>query len=93
MAEKVSAHAIISGRVQGVFFRMETKYAADRFGVTGWVRNRSDGAVEALFEGEKQNVDAVLKWCESGPPLSRVDQVAVEWETYTGAFSRFEIRR
>ena len=53
MKDKVRAHATISGRVQGVFFRMETKRAADRFGVSGWVRNLRDGTVEALFEGER----------------------------------------
>jgi len=51
MENKVRAHAIISGRVQGVFFRMETKRAADRLGAKGWVRNLKDGSVEAVFEG------------------------------------------
>ena len=68
MEETVRAHLIISGRVQGVFYRMETKSAADRFGVSGWVRNRRDGRVEALVEGEKQQVDALIQWCRKGPP-------------------------
>ncbi|MFZ5569236.1 MAG: acylphosphatase [Thermodesulfobacteriota bacterium] len=93
MEEKVGARAIISGRVQGVCFRMETKQTADRFGVRGWVRNRHDGDVEALFEGDKDRVLAVLKWCEAGPPLAHVSAVSVDWTTYSGAFSAFEIRR
>ena len=54
METKVCAHAIITGRVQGVFFRMETKRAAEQMQVNGWVKNRTDGTVEALFEGEKK---------------------------------------
>ena len=53
MQEKVRAHTVISGRVQGVFFRMETKQAAERFGVSGWVKNRREGTVEAVFEGDR----------------------------------------
>ncbi len=92
MKDKARAHAIISGRVQGVFFRMETKRAADRFGVLGWVKNRRDGTVEALFEGERDRVDAVLEWCKEGPAHARVSDVDVDWEDYTGEFSGFGIR-
>jgi len=71
MKEKIRVHVIISGRVQGVFFRMETSRAAERIGVSGWVRNNSDGTVEAEFEGEKQNVVSMLEWCRKGPPPCR----------------------
>ena len=91
MDNKVNARVIISGRVQGVFFRMETKRAAERFGVCGWVRNQNDGTVEALFEGEKADVDAVLEWCEKGPPLSSVIQVDVKWGTPSGRFTKFDV--
>jgi acylphosphatase len=91
MKDKARAHAIISGRVQGVFFRMETKRAADRFGVFGWVKNRRNGTVEALFEGERDRVDAVLEWCKEGPAHARVSDVNVDWEDYTGEFSGFGI--
>jgi acylphosphatase len=91
MKDKARAHAIISGRVQGVFFRMETKRAADRFGVLGWVKNRRDGTVEALFEGERDRVDAVLEWCKEGPAHAQVSDVNVDWEDYTGEFSGFGI--
>lgn len=92
MENKVRAHALISGRVQGVFFRMETKRAADGFGVYGWVRNLRDGTVEALFEGERDRVDAVLAWCKEGPPYAQVSDVKVEWEDYVGEFSAFKVR-
>ena len=91
MENKVSAHAIISGRVQGVFFRAETRRAAERFGVVGWVRNRRDGTVEAVFEGEQHAVDAVLAWCEEGPSFAFVQEVKVKWQNYTGEFSSFDI--
>ncbi len=91
METKVRAHAIISGRVQGVFFRMETKRAADRFGVSGWVRNKRDGTVEAIFEGDQDKVDAVLEWCYEGPPSAKVTDVKVEWQDYAGEYQRFDV--
>ncbi len=91
MENKVSAHAIISGRVQGVFFRAETQRVAERFGVVGWVRNRPDGTVEAVFEGEQKAVDAVLVWCKEGPNLAVVDKVKVKWQDYSGEFSSFDV--
>ena len=91
MENKSRAHAIISGRVQGVFFRMETKRAADGFGVFGWVKNRSDGTVEAVFEGDRDRVDAILDWCREGPPAAKVTDVMVNWEDYTGEFTAFDI--
>jgi acylphosphatase len=91
MAKQVSAHAIISGRVQGVFFRMETQRATERFGVFGWVRNRPDGTVEAVFEGGQQAVDAVLQWCKEGPNLAVVKNVEVKWRDYSGEFKSFDI--
>jgi acylphosphatase len=91
MENKARAHVIISGRVQGVFFRMETKRAADGFGVFGWVKNLLDGNVEAVFEGDRDRVDAVLEWCREGPPSAEVSEVKVEREDYTGEFSGFNI--
>jgi acylphosphatase len=91
MENKVSAHAIISGRVQGVFFRAETQRVAERFGVVGWVRNRPDGTVEAVFEGEQKAVDAVLVWCKEGPNLAVVDKVKVKWQDYSGEFNSFDV--
>jgi acylphosphatase len=91
METKTRAIAIISGRVQGVFFRMETKRAADRFGVSGWVRNLKNGSVEAMFEGDQDRVDAVLDWCRQGPPHADVLDVTVTWNIYTGEFKGFKI--
>ena len=91
MEEKTRAHVSISGRVQGVFFRMETKRAADGFGVFGWVKNQLDGTVEAVFEGDRDRVDAALDWCREGPPGADVADVTVNWEDYTGEFNGFNI--
>ena len=93
MEDKIRAYAIISGRVQGVFFRMETKQAAQRFGVSGWVRNLRDGTVEAVFEGKKGQVDAILDWCSQGPANALVTDVRTEMEVYSGddEFDGFKI--
>ena len=64
---KALAHAFVSGRVQGVFFRSQTRHIADRYGVNGWVRNLPDGRVEAVFEGEKEAVEALIEFCKRGP--------------------------
>lgn len=92
MAELVRARVIISGKVQGVFFRMETFEEARRTGVSGWVKNKQDGTVEAVFEGEKALVDSIIQWCRKGPPASKVDNVNIIWEPYTGKFTGFSIR-
>ena len=80
MEEKVRARVVISGRVQGVFFRVETMRAAKSHGVAGWVRNRRDGTVEAVFEGGREQVQAVVQWCRQGPPQARVTDVDVDWQ-------------
>ncbi len=92
MEEKIRIRATIIGRVQGVFFRMETRKAAIQYGVTGWVRNNRDGTVEALFEGNKENVNQVLNWCRKGPALSHVEKVIEIREDYSGEFRNFDIR-
>jgi acylphosphatase len=91
MEENIRAHAIITGRVQGVWYRMETKQAAEASGVVGWVRNKRDGSVEAVFEGPEDAVKSTVAWCWNGPPLAKVDHVDVKWEAYTGEFDRFEV--
>lgn len=88
---EVRAHVIISGKVQGVFFRAHTKSIADRLGVKGWVRNLPDGRVEAVFEGERDSVEEVIEWCWRGPPAARVTNVEVSWEKFKGDFSSFKI--
>ncbi|MCS7138524.1 MAG: acylphosphatase [Crenarchaeota archaeon] len=86
------AHVYISGRVQGVFFRYETKNLADELGVKGWVRNLPDGRVEAVFEGEEGLVKKMIDFCKRGPPGAKVTDIKVEWEDYKGEFERFSIR-
>ena len=86
------AHAVIHGRVQGVFFRASTREEALRIGVGGWVRNLPDGSVEALFEGETLKVEEILGWCHKGPSGARVNSVDITFEPYKGEFKRFEIR-
>ncbi len=83
---------LISGRVQGVFFRAYTKEEAERLGLKGWVRNLPDGRVEALFEGKEEAIEKMLRWCHQGSPASVVTKVEVSEEPWTGEFKDFKIR-
>ena len=76
--------ARISGRVQGVFFRASCAERAEALGLSGWVRNASDGGVEAVFEGEEAAVEAMLAWCREGPPYAEVRNVEVAEEAPAG---------
>ena len=89
--ERVRAHVWIAGRVQGVMFRAYTVDEASVRGVTGWVGNIPDGRVEAVFEGERAVVEAMIAWCRKGPPAARVSSVEVAWEEPTGERG-FEVR-
>lgn len=89
---KARAHVYVSGMVQGVFFRTETQDEAIRQSVTGWIRNRPDGRVEAVFEGEKETVDKLIEFCRHGPPGARVNNVEISWEDHKGEFHGFRIR-
>jgi len=88
----VRAHVIVSGRVQGVYFRFETHVIAKKHDVNGWVRNLADGRVEAIFEGKKENVDRVIEFCRRGPRGARVTHLEVEWQNYKEEFKDFEVR-
>jgi len=90
---RVRARVIISGKVQGVYYRWATLQEATARGVTGWVRNNPDGTVEAVFEGEGSAVQDLINWCHRGPDAARVDRVEVVWDTYTGEYKDFSIRR
>jgi len=92
MPEKVRARIFVSGRVQGVFFRLHTEEKARELGITGWVRNLNDGRVEAVLEGEKGKVEELIEWAKGGPKSARVDGVDVEWQESKGEFKNFEIR-
>ena len=89
---KVRAHILVSGRVQGVFFRSETKREADKLGVKGWVRNLYDSRVEAVLEGEEDMLNKVIGFCREGSHHSRVKDVDVKWESYKGEFQDFRIK-
>ena len=89
---KVRAHIFVSGRVQGVFFRSETRWEAHKRNVAGWIQNNPDGRVEAVFEGAKKDVEKVIDFCRRGSPAARVMDVNVQWENYTGEFKDFHIR-
>ena len=85
-------HAIVHGRVQGVAFREHTRKEAVRLGVSGWVRNRPDGTVEVVAEGESTGVDALLAWAKKGPPLAQVLSIDFEGEAPVGDSGEFSIR-
>ena len=93
MSENVRAHVIVTGRVQGVAFRADARWAAERAGVTGWVRNRADGSVEAVVEGARAAVERMVSWFRKGSALARVDEMTLTWEPHTGEFKEFRIVR
>ena len=88
---KSRAKLIIKGIVQGVNFRYYTQREARKYGVTGWVRNLPDGSVAALFEGEEEDVEAMIQWCRHGPPGARVTKLIAQPEEYLGEFKSFSI--
>jgi acylphosphatase len=92
MSEWTRARVLVSGKVQGVYFRANTREQARERGVDGWVRNLRDGRVEAVFEGPADDVDAMVEWCHEGSPAARVDDVEAEYDDPEG-LNGFEIRR
>ncbi len=89
---KVRVELNIHGRVQGVFYRQSTMETALRLGLTGCARNCSDGSVTAVFEGEREAVDAAIAWCRQGPPAAAVNDIEVNWLDLVGEFETFRIR-
>jgi acylphosphatase len=87
----IARNVVVSGDVQGVFFRDSTRREARRLGVSGWVRNRPDGRVEAWFEGPPDMVAQLVRWCSDGPRHATVDDVQVS-EAEPRGFVRFEVR-
>ncbi len=90
--ERTRAHVYVSGTVQGVYFRATTRDEADRRGVDGWVRNLSDGRVEAVFEGPRGAVEEMVEFCHEGSSAARVEDVAVTYEDPEGE-EGFRVRR
>jgi len=89
---KIRAHVLAAGKVQGVFYRAETASRAKRLDVTGWVRNLADGRVEAVFEGEEDNVRRLIDFCRRGPPNAYVVGLDVRRQEWKGEFERFAVR-
>ena len=87
----VARNIVVSGRVQGVFFRDSARREAQRRGVNGWVRNRRDGAVEAHFEGDADAVGQLVLWCREGPSSADVEDLRVT-EVEPEGFAGFEVR-
>jgi acylphosphatase len=81
----------IRGRVQGVFFRAATQREARRLGIGGWVKNRNDGSIELVAEGEEEAIKELVSWSQHGPSAARVENVEVRWRGYTGEFAEFRI--
>ena len=92
--ETTRAHIWVKGRVQGVGFRAYVEYGARQTpGLTGWVRNVGYDTVEAVVEGDRENVEGFIAMIKEGPRSSRVDESRVEWETPTGEFQEFGVKR
>ncbi len=89
--ERSAVHLVVVGQVQGVAFRIRAIEEASRLGLTGWVRNRHDGTVEARAEGTPQAVQAFVAWCHHGPPAARVEEVRVATVPTTGLDGAFEM--
>lgn len=91
MSENARVLLKIHGRVQGVFFRIETKKQADKLNIAGWVKNTEDGTVECMAEGIKTRIVQFIDWCHQGSKGAQVDKVDIEWQPFQGDFSNFEI--
>jgi len=86
------AHAIFSGKVQGVFFRATTQRKAIDMDLNGWVRNLPNGTVEAVFEGSKEKIEEALEWLKKKPKYARVADIQLTWQEFQNEFKDFEIR-
>ncbi|PSQ33970.1 acylphosphatase [Halobacteriales archaeon SW_12_69_24] len=92
MSDRTRAHVFVSGTVQGVYYRANTREQARERDVDGWGRNLADGRVEAVFEGPRARVEAMVEWCHEGSDRADVDDVDVEYGQPTGE-TGFEVRR
>jgi acylphosphatase len=90
--ERARVQLRVTGLVQGVYFRANTAGEARSLGLTGWVRNVPDGSVEAVAEGPRVQLEALVAWCRKGPPAARVTNVDAAWQEATGEFAEFRVR-
>jgi acylphosphatase len=93
MKEAARVHLKVNGRVQGVYFRASTVEEARRLRLTGWVMNCPDSSVEVIAEGEREQLEKLIRWCRSGPPGAQVREVRAEWEAPKEEFQGFYIKR
>ena len=82
----------VKGKVQGVFFRQALKVKAKQNNVFGWVKNLIDGRVEAVLEGDEENINNLVEWCHGGPANARVEDVEIKNEQFTSEFSEFDVK-
>ena len=89
--KQIRAHLVISGKVQGVYFRHNTQLVASRHNVMGWVRNLEDGRLEVVLEGGEVEVRDVIEWCRIGPSGAKVEDISMQYEDYMGEFKDFKV--
>ena len=90
--ERARVHLHISGKVQGVYYRVTAADEARRLGLTGWVRNLPDGRVEAVAEGSRRHLDRFVAWCRHGPPAAEVSNIDTTWADATGDLEPFQVQ-
>ncbi len=88
---KIKVYVIIYGKVQGVWFRYNTKNKANELGLYGWVKNIDDDKVEAVFEGEEQKIYSIIEWCSKGPPKAKVNKIEIFKKKYEKEYNNFSI--
>ncbi|MBY0356743.1 MAG: acylphosphatase [Candidatus Obscuribacterales bacterium] len=89
--EKRRIKLIITGKVQGVYFRQSTREEAYRLGLSGWVKNEADGAVSAEAQGTPEQLERLIAWCRQGPPRAQVNQLEIEWLAVKAEEAPFQI--
>ena len=82
---------IVTGKVQGVFFRQSLKIKAKQNDIFGWVKNLKDGRVEAILEGNEEKINRIIEWAHGGPANARVEDVEIQNEKFIGEFSKFDV--
>ncbi|MGB2762247.1 MAG: acylphosphatase [Minisyncoccales bacterium] len=92
MNKKIRVHLFISGRVQGVFFRENSRRKAEKLEVNGWVKNLDDSRVEIILEGDEEEVKKIIRWTKKGPIFAKVDKVEIKEEEYKDEFKDFKIK-
>lgn len=92
MENQGRVHLLVSGRVQGVYFREHTRRKASELALSGWVKNLPDGRVEIVAEGNKEDVKKLIEFAEKGSLFARVSGLEIEWEDYEGDFRNFKVR-